>query len=370
MCILLLENVLLFYNYKILLKNKSMFKLIKNIGFCLLLIYSSIVSAQCLKGDCNAGFGHKNTMLGKYEGNFSGGVMSGKGKLLLNDGSIYIGFFSKDQINGKGVMKYTNGDKYEGLWSNGLRSGKGILYFADKKRYNGSWVNDNPSGFGKLFSANGTILKEGNNLDIYNYGVEADGKKSIAEMAAELEKSVVFIEETSLNENKQISKAVGTGFIIGQRYIATNYHVVKENISIIQVRMRDDIIYRNVERVYVDDKLDLAILKIKDNLPFDYKALQFAETSPEKGEEVFTIGNSLGFLEFSMSNGIVAAQRTIAGNKALQITVPLSHGNSGGPLFNNKGRVVGITTAGIEEGQNLNIAYDLVVRKSFLQKFR
>ena len=75
------------------------------------------------------------------------------------------------------------------------------------------------------------------------------------------------------------------------------------------------------------------------------------------GEEVVAIGNPLS-LESTVSNGIVSAIRTVEeeGGKFLQITAPISHGSSGGPLLNMAGEVVGITSAGIMGGENLNFA--------------
>jgi tetratricopeptide (TPR) repeat protein len=77
---------------------------------------------------------------------------------------------------------------------------------------------------------------------------------------------------------------------------------------------------------------------------------------PEEGERVFAIGNPLR-LEGSVSDGIVSAVREVPDiGRIVQITVPVSHGNSGSPLFNMQGQVIGIVTVKVTNGQNINLA--------------
>jgi tetratricopeptide (TPR) repeat protein len=77
---------------------------------------------------------------------------------------------------------------------------------------------------------------------------------------------------------------------------------------------------------------------------------------PEEGERVFAIGNPLR-LEGSVSDGIVSAVREVPDiGRIVQITVPVSHGNSGSPLFNMRGQVIGIITVKVTNGQNINLA--------------
>ena len=76
------------------------------------------------------------------------------------------------------------------------------------------------------------------------------------------------------------------------------------------------------------------------------------------GEPVFVIGNPLG-LEHTLTTGIVSARRTYEGKKWIQMSAPISPGNSGGPVFDGKGKVIGVATAvihGYGRAQNLNLA--------------
>src|SRR5438093_8586803 len=77
---------------------------------------------------------------------------------------------------------------------------------------------------------------------------------------------------------------------------------------------------------------------------------------PDEGEQIFVIGNPLR-LEGSVSNGIVSAIREVPDlGRIIQVTAPVSHGNSGSPLFNMRGEVIGIVTVKVTNGQNINLA--------------
>src|SRR4029077_6473916 len=77
---------------------------------------------------------------------------------------------------------------------------------------------------------------------------------------------------------------------------------------------------------------------------------------PDEGEPIFLIGNPLR-LEGSVSDGIVSAIREVPDlGRIIQVTAPVSHGNSGSPLLNMRGQVVGIVTVKVTNGQNINLA--------------
>jgi len=149
--------------------------------------------------------------------------------------------------------------------------------------------------------------------------------------------------------------ASGTGFLVsGDGVIVTNYHVI-ENGNVAIVKFPDGTAFP-VDGVLAADKVrDLAIIKIHGKA---FRTLTLGNSDQiQVGEEVVAIGNPLG-LELTVSNGILSGVRTgkEAGGKLLQITAPITHGSSGGPLFNMMGEVVGITTRGYEGAGNLNFA--------------
>jgi tetratricopeptide (TPR) repeat protein len=100
-------------------------------------------------------------------------------------------------------------------------------------------------------------------------------------------------------------------------------------------------------------KNDLATLSVDVDLTS--KPLPLATGTISTGEQIFAIGNPEGF-EKTISQGIVSGLRIRDGRNLLQITSPISHGSSGGPILNGKGEVVGVAVGMIQDGQNLNFA--------------
>jgi hypothetical protein len=160
--------------------------------------------------------------------------------------------------------------------------------------------------------------------------------------------------------------AGGTGFLVkADGAIVTNYHVIATgNVGV--VKFADGTVLP-VDGVLAADKYhDLAILKIHGK---KFQTLTLGNSDQiQVGEEVVTIGNPLG-LELTVSNGIVSGIRTDEQNadKVLQITAPISHGSSGGPLFNMFGEVVGINAMFLEGGESLNFAIPINDAKNLLQ---
>src|SRR2546423_6429460 len=105
----------------------------------------------------------------------------------------------------------------------------------------------------------------------------------------------------------------------------------------------------------IDEEADLALLSV--NLPEEKsRPLPVSRSLPEEGEQIFLIGNPLR-LEGSVSDGIVSAVREVPDvGRIIQITAPVSHGNSGSPLLNMRGEVIGIVTVKVTNGQNINLA--------------
>ena len=177
-------------------------------------------------------------------------------------------------------------------------------------------------------------------------------KKDIATIAKEANGAVVSI---VMSDKEGHPLAYGSGFLISKDgWIVTNYHVIKTGSSAM-IKLPDGA-FLPADGVVASDKgRDVAIIKAHGN---DFRTVTLGDSARlQVGEEVVAIGTPLA-LESTVSNGIVSAIRTVEekGGKFLQITAPISHGSSGGPLFNMAGEVVGITSAGIERGENLNFA--------------
>jgi len=173
--------------------------------------------------------------------------------------------------------------------------------------------------------------------------------------------AVVLIE--TYNEKGEVS-AAGSGFIISaDGKILTNYHVVAHTKQA-TVRLANNDAYDSVDVLDIDKRKDIALIKIKAvSLPF----LSLGQSSPvDVGDAVFSLSTPLGILQNTLSNGIVSGIRSGDGYRYFQITAPISHGSSGGPIFNSKGEVVGIAAATISEGQNLNFAIPIDYAKGMI----
>ena len=152
-------------------------------------------------------------------------------------------------------------------------------------------------------------------------------------------------------KSKQSAIATGTGFLFGsQDYIITNYHVVKGTSGVIVKFLNGESI--NAEVIATDTQNDVAILKLTKSPSFQSREMKFGDSSMVRmGDEVFTIGYPhIGIMgsKPKYTKGVISAVTGIKDNPTVfQTTVPIQPGNSGGPLFNDKGEVIGLTTSSL-----------------------
>ncbi len=158
------------------------------------------------------------------------------------------------------------------------------------------------------------------------------------------------VEITASNSNYS---STGTGFFDDiNGTVITNYHVI-EDAKEAKIKTYDGKEYDVLKVLGYDKQNDIAILSTKctSSTPVVKSSSPVAT-----GQKVYALGSSLG-LTGTFSEGIVStASRDVDGTNYIQITAPISHGNSGGPLLNEQGEVIGITSAGFVDGQNLNLA--------------
>ena len=161
----------------------------------------------------------------------------------------------------------------------------------------------------------------------------------------------INVSSTSYNYFGQVvqSASSGSGFIItSDGYIVTNYHVISGGTSV-TVTLNNGTTY-NAQVIGGEEDYDIAVLKI-DPGETELKSVVIGESSNLLvGEDVLAIGNPLGELTFSLSEGIVSCldrEINVDGTpfNMIQISAAVNSGNSGGPLFNTYGEVVGIVSA-------------------------
>ena len=176
------------------------------------------------------------------------------------------------------------------------------------------------------------------------------------------------------------SAGLGSGFFIHEDgYLLTNAHVIEgenpEALTVCQfVKTADGVqekAFTKVRIVAVAGRYDLALLKVEDGGKFPFVDIADS-TVLKQGDAVFTIGSPLG-LTRSISEGVVAQpQRYVEqGNNIygfyIQMTAAISPGNSGGPLFNMKGQILGMNSMGASQGQNIGLAIPSDWIKTFLR---
>jgi len=164
-----------------------------------------------------------------------------------------------------------------------------------------------------------------------------------------------------LNDSSGSPSALGSAFLVAPRLLVTNAHVAEAGSPVLAVGPAR--IPLKVLRT--DDKNDMAILSLDVDLTS--KPLPLASGGLSPGEQIFAIGNPEG-LEKTISQGIVSALRKRGDRDLLQITSPISHGSSGGPILNAKGEVVGVAVGMMEDGQNLNFAVPVAYVRSIIEQ--
>lgn len=214
-----------------------------------------------------------------------------------------------------------------------------------------------------------TSIFHSSNSASNNAATFAEG--SISEIANSVSKSVVsIITNTSTTGSfftGQVSQAAGTGFILSSDgYIATNKHVVA-NATKIGVILDDGSTYEDVELIGTDPINDFAIVKIKDVK--DLTPIKIGDSKTTNiGQQVVAIGNALGTYQNSVTSGIISGKgRSLTASDSsrttyetlsdmIQTDAAINGGNSGGPLVNAAGEVIGINTAYASQGNNVGFA--------------
>jgi len=164
-----------------------------------------------------------------------------------------------------------------------------------------------------------------------------------------------------LNDSGGNPSALGSAFLVAPRLLVTNAHVADAGSPVLAVGP----VRIPLKILRTDEKNDLALLSVDVDLTSRPLPLASAEVSP--GEQVFAIGNPAG-LEKTISQGIVSGLRKRGDRDLLQVTSPISHGSSGGPILNTKGEVIGVAVGMLEDGQNLNFAVPVAYVRAILEQ--
>jgi len=224
-------------------------------------------------------------------------------------------------------------------------------------------------------------------ITILNDGVDGNSANfvegSVADIVEKVSESVVSIvtslKSTSLFGQSYDSSAAGTGIIVtADGYILTNKHVI-DGATKINVVLDDGTTYENVKLVVTDPLNDIAFLKISDVTDLKPATLGNSKTITV-GQQVIAIGNALGQYQNSVTSGIISGTgRSLTATDStgsmsenltdmIQTDAAINSGNSGGPLLNAAGEVIGINTATGSGVENIGFAIPISSVKGMLSQ--
>lgn len=197
--------------------------------------------------------------------------------------------------------------------------------------------------------------------------------------------SIFGVPDTEEEEEPTEPQSIGTGFIIdeGEGLVLTNKHVVSGTEGKYQIVTSNDKKYE-VIRIYRDPLNDIAILQINkaQNIGNKLMPIELGDSSNlQVGQYVIAIGTALGEFKNTVTTGVISGlgRGITAGNpyegyverldNVIQTDAAISPGNSGGPLLNSTGQVIGVNTAVSSSGQNIGFAIPINVIKDSLNNF-
>ena len=262
---------------------------------------------------------------------------------------------------------------YEGMDSQGYKLAcikeydKYSLVFLNVKNNDLRWkfgdvkAELRPSASSGLFKATWYMADKSKDNDVY---IVFDGSSMEVHFGNETTNYLKMFPSSSNKFSSSVKKATGTGFAVNSGCIVTNYHVVKDakKLEVFGINGNHSTGYS--AKVLATDKVnDLAIIQIDDKSFNGFGEIPYkvnAETI-DVGDNVFILGYPMpGVMgqEIKLTNGIISSRSGFQGDvNKYQTSAPIQPGNSGGPMFDSKGNVVGIVVSKIDNEYAQNVGY-------------
>ena len=175
-------------------------------------------------------------------------------------------------------------------------------------------------------------------------------------------------------QSKELESWTGSSIVIGNYYLATNYHVVEGAQNLVISGFLDNYTTNyKVEVIASDQAIDLAILKVTDSnfKGFEKPKYGIKTNTIDVGTDVFVLGYPLTTTmgnEVKLTTGIISSKTGFQGDVSLyQISAPIQPGNSGGPLFDGNGNLIGIVNAKHKGTENVGYAIKLTYLKNLIE---
>ena len=275
----------------------------------------------------------------KYVGEWRDDKRNGQGTFTFADGDKYVGEFKDNTKHGQGTYYHLADDefkvaKYVGEFRDGKRNGQGTFTFADGRREVGEFKDGVLDGYAIQYRADGSIIKE---------GIFEDDKFLYAQKVT----PAVPVVKAPIKSDKIISASSGSGFAVSSDgYVITNHHVIDGCEKIIVHTKENDF---PVRVITYDPQNDLALLK-GDFRPKTVFSL--SDTRPELLHDIYVAGFPFGdkfSTSIKVTKGIVSSLTGLGNNFSnIQIDAALQSGNSGGPILDDFGNVVGVAVAKLD----------------------
>lgn len=194
------------------------------------------------------------------------------------------------------------------------------------------------------------------------------------EAAAEEAKRIVEEQNRRQEEIAKEAGWTGTGFALKDGYIVTNHHVIEDATNITIQGVKGDFANKLTAQVVASDKYnDIAILKINDSRFTGFGAIPYLVKAniSDVAEEIFVLGypmtSTMGD-EIKYTTGVISSKTGFQGDVSqYQISAPVQPGNSGGPLFDSKGNVIGIVSAKHTGAENVGYAIKASYLKNLIE---
>jgi S1-C subfamily serine protease len=342
----------------------------KKLGCIIVLFFAMInLNAQCLNSrkDYNDYFEKNLEHLDIIEGFWS---VTSTQKFFLNGELIQSKYFPQDLeyaiIKSKDdfICCYVDDEKTTDIEIRFTKTVNPLLYFY-KRTFNIT---------GEIVKANAVMTSTG----ILEYSYQTGTKELIYRIGLEnYKKGLEVINEVKLIKTYPTKEVIqekqkwsGTGFAISSNgLIITNSHVVNGGTKIKVRGINGDFSKSYPVKIIAEDKNnDLAIIQINDS---SFKSLEvipytISNKSSDAGISVFVLGYPLKTMmgdEIKLTNGIISSKSGFQGDiTSYQISAPIQPGNSGGPLFDSNGNLIGIVNAKLSIGENVSYA----IKSSYL----
>ena len=274
----------------------------------------------------------------KYFGEFKNNNQHGEGTLTFGPnsewaGDKYVGEYKDGKKNGQGTYSYASGDKYVGEWRDHKKHGLGTYTDASGNKYVGEYKDDKIYGQGIKTYVSGTVEE----------GIWKDGEFQYAKKLS----PPVPVAKTPTQDDEIISASSGSGFAVSSDgYVITNHHVIEGCQKVVVHAKGKEL---PVTVVTYDPQNDLALLK-GDFRP--KTVFPLSNNRPELLQDIYVAGYPFGnkvSTSVKVTKGIISSLTGIGNNFSnIQIDAALQSGNSGGPILDDLGNVVGVAVSKLD----------------------